>query len=497
MSQKSIIIIGGGLAGLAAGCYARMNGYDVQIFEQHSLPGGVCTAWERKGYTIDGCIHWLMDALPGGGLYSIYEEVGALDGNRLIPLSEYGCLKDELSGRQLHITADLERLERDMRILGAGDADSIAALLAGVRALRGFKMDAPKPAELESSLERLKTAWALRHLAKIAKYQTVQVQEFTANFQDPFLRWGITQLFVPEMPALFLFALLAQLAEGRLAVIAGGSQRFAAAIARKYTALGGAIACSAEVEHIMVENDKAVGVRLADGTMHRADVVISAADGHSTLFNLLGGRYVDRATHERYANWPLFQPIVMVTFGVKREFPGEPAANIIRLKQPFSIGNRKVDAMWCRLFNYDPTLAPAGKTVVQVTAETDYESWKELREENPSRYRAAKERVAAEVLTRLEVHYPGLGATVEMSDVATPVTFWRYTRNYRGAYEGWLMSVKTAQTRIKKTLPGLDNFYMAGQWVEPGGGIPPALYSGRNAIWLLCRREGKRFIPVE
>ncbi len=47
---KSIIIIGAGMAGLSAGCYAQMNGYTTHIFEQHGSPGGVCTSWKRKGY---------------------------------------------------------------------------------------------------------------------------------------------------------------------------------------------------------------------------------------------------------------------------------------------------------------------------------------------------------------------------------------------------------------------------------------------------------------
>ena len=55
--KKSVAIIGGGISGLAAGCYAQMNGYDTQLFEMHDKPGGLCTAWDRKGYTIDGCLH--------------------------------------------------------------------------------------------------------------------------------------------------------------------------------------------------------------------------------------------------------------------------------------------------------------------------------------------------------------------------------------------------------------------------------------------------------
>ena len=60
MEGKSIIIIGAGIAGLSAGCYGQMNNYQTRIFEMHNLPGGLCTSWKRQGYTIDGCLHWLV-----------------------------------------------------------------------------------------------------------------------------------------------------------------------------------------------------------------------------------------------------------------------------------------------------------------------------------------------------------------------------------------------------------------------------------------------------
>ena len=75
--EKSIIIIGGGLTGLAAGCYGRMNGYRTSIFEMHSTAGGVCTGWKRKGYTIDGAMNWLLGTKPGTEYYRLWEEVGA------------------------------------------------------------------------------------------------------------------------------------------------------------------------------------------------------------------------------------------------------------------------------------------------------------------------------------------------------------------------------------------------------------------------------------
>lgn len=62
--SDDILIIGAGIAGLATGCYAQMNGYQVRILEAHNLPGGLCTAWRRQGYTFDGCIHHL-----GGSIF--------------------------------------------------------------------------------------------------------------------------------------------------------------------------------------------------------------------------------------------------------------------------------------------------------------------------------------------------------------------------------------------------------------------------------------------
>lgn len=63
---SSVIIIGAGIAGLSTGCYARMNGYDTKIFERHDQPRGLCTAWDRKGYTMDGCLSWLVGSVHAG-----------------------------------------------------------------------------------------------------------------------------------------------------------------------------------------------------------------------------------------------------------------------------------------------------------------------------------------------------------------------------------------------------------------------------------------------
>jgi phytoene dehydrogenase-like protein len=245
------------------------------------------------------------------------------------------------------------------------------------------------------------------------------------------------------------------------------------------------------VKEILVENHHAVGVRLAGGQEYRADVVVSAGDGFSTIFELLGGRYVDRKTKERYETWKRICPVVTISFGVAREFSDEPPLNFYFLKDPITIGAVTLDGFPVRIFNYGK-FSPPGKTVVQALLHTDWQFWKDLLEDRP-RYDSEKKRVCAEVLARLETHYPGITSQVEVTDIATPFTTWRYTLNHQGSFMGWSPTPAAMRTQVAKTLPGLNNFYMAGQWVMPGGGVPPCLYSGRQVIQILCRRDRKRF----
>ena len=157
-----------------------------------------------------------------------------------------------------------------------------------------------------------------------------------------------------------------------------------------------------------------------------------------------------------------------------------------------TIGNITITGFPVRIFNYGTHFSPPGKTIVQALLHSDWDFWEKLLQDRPA-YEAEKKRVCAETLERLEAHYPGITVKVELTDIATPYTTWRYTLNHKGAFMGWVPTPKALRTLLPKTLPGLENFYMAGQWIMPGGGVPPCLYSGRHVLQLLCKRDGKKF----
>ena len=78
---KRMLIIGAEIAGLSTGCYAQMNGYKTSIFEMHTIPGGLCTAWKRKGYTFDISMHNFVGSRPGP-FNRMWGELGVLDDHK-------------------------------------------------------------------------------------------------------------------------------------------------------------------------------------------------------------------------------------------------------------------------------------------------------------------------------------------------------------------------------------------------------------------------------
>lgn len=499
MAQKTILIIGAGAAGLATGCYAQMNGYRTHILEQHTRPGGLCTAWKRKGYTIDGCIHPLIGAAPGCAFYGLYDEVGALEENTLIPLQHLCRCIDEKSGQRFEITADLDRLAADLMALSPVDSPLIHELIRATRALHGFDPPVDPPAELLGPLGRLSDAWRMRRWLKDLWRYNVPLATFAGHFQHPFLRWSLSHLLVPQASLSALAILLAQLADGRLATVERGSLAFALAIARRYQELGGQITYGAPVEEILVEPRRgrtrahAVGVRLVDGSEHRADVVAWAANGQGALSALPGRLSARPEAGLRQRNGTDASSIAIASYGIRRAYPEWPAKTVIRLQRPLTVAGREVTNLWCFIYRGRP-YAPPGQAVVQARLASHFGDWNDLGCTERARYEAQKAQLATRILERLEAHLPGITAAVEMTDVATPYTFWRYTRDQGSAWEGASLPTPVLGPPQPKTLPGMAVFYMAGRWHGSKGSIPTSLCSGRQVVQLVCHDDKVPFL---
>ena len=152
---KRIAVIGGGIAGLSAGIYGRLAGFEVDVFEKHVVAGGECTGWDRRGCHIDNCIHWLTGSRPGSDLHEVWRTVGAIDeGTAYAPDDKFFTAR--LGDERATFWHDLDRTERELVALSPADADEVRRLIKHVRYAQCCDIPAEKPMDMMGPLDYLK-----------------------------------------------------------------------------------------------------------------------------------------------------------------------------------------------------------------------------------------------------------------------------------------------------------------------------------------------------
>ena len=490
----TLLIIGGGIAGLSTGVYGRMNGYHTQIFEMHSLPGGLCTAWRRRGYLVDGCIHWLCGSGPGMTIHRLWQELGPARDVRFV--DHEALSRIELPEMTFNFYADPDRLEEYLVELGPEDEAVIKEL---AQAIRDFVRHEALMQAAWMTPQAESPQWE-EYGQFMQKWNTTTMGYFTERLRSPKLQRIFSILTGNWIPVFFFLLPLAYASQKSSGYPIGGSLEFARSIERRYLGLGGEIEYNAKVKRILVEDGRAVGLLLEDGREIRGEdvTVISCADLHATMFDMLEGNYLTDESKAWFEKVPVINSPLQVTVGVGmkvEETPSTISGVLCKPSAPVTLYGHEQEMIDIQVFNYDPTAAPEGKTMIRVNLWGDYKFWKQIRE-TPDQYEYEKRRIASEVVRALDGRYPGLAEKVEMVDVATPLTFERYTGNWQGSSQGWVPTPEAANGTAwfsKKTLPGLERFYLAGQWVEIIGGVPSAAFSARNVMQLICDQDGRTF----
>lgn len=491
--KKKVIIIGGGVAGLSSGIYGQLNGYDTEILEMHSLPGGQCTAWKRKGYTFDYCIHWLVGT-ASGPFHDIWKETGALDEHTQIWDPETFSTLKMPDGEDFIIYSDLNRWEAYLLEQAPEDWKAIGRMCRHMRKMATMEMF-EDPAFRRSFLDYARFMFKSGPAVRLfMKYGKTSMEEYITNlgFENKKLVERLLSIAggMEDFSAVgFLFVLL-WFSQKNAGYPLGGSMPFTMRMADRYGSLGGVFRGKSKVEKIITDGNRAVGVRLSDGTLKYADYIVGACDLHALIYDMLDGRYLTPKIEKAFAEWPLFKSIVQVSFGINRPIeskfhtymviaPGESIGRTI-MAQGYGVSN----------YNHDPLITPDGKCVMKLLFDSPYELWEDMSEEE---YRKEKDKIALDATAKLEKLYPDVKGSIEVVDVATPLTDIRYTGVHRGAYEGFLPTSKNMTTTLSSTIKGLDNFFLAGQWLFPGGGLPPSAQSGKWLFQLITRKDKKKF----
>ncbi len=492
-----LIIIGAGVAGLTAGCYAQMNGYSTTILEMGDTPGGLCTSWKRRGYLFDGSAAGLAGAAPGSPLYHLWEEIGVAKYCTLHFGENFGHVRLP-SGRVVTIYSNIDRLEGHLLDQFPHEARSIRQFTEAIRSVLALDIPFSNAQGWNAVKEGISTfVGMLPSVPATLKYSSLTIRQFAEKFKDPDLKlvfYNIVHFGGPDVPILTMLLPLAYAHRGMAGIPRKGWLDFAMSVEKRYLELGGSVQYGKKVERLIVENGSVKGLQLADGSQVFADRVLSTVDGRFTHSQLLGEGSAQ--IEKTFRPEELSDQPVQVNLGVAEDFSIENGAVTYILPEAQFAGGKQQTKITIHNKFYDSDAAPAGKSALTAFLDSDYTWWKDIAAD-PENYRMEKERCAEVVLSVLEMGHPGIRERVEVVDVSTPLTRERYTGNWMGA----MQARKPNSSMIRSLLqasptysdPKIAGFHMAGQWVESWGGITTAAQSGRKVIKAMCKVDGKIF----
>ena len=202
-------------------------------------------------------------------------------------------------------------------------------------------------------------------------------------------------------------------------------------------------------------------IELMDGTVVRADEVITAVDTGFLYGHLIDRKYMPKELKKAYEDSRAY-PVTsgfQTAYAIDSDFSGEDT--IFFECDPIKIGDRTFTRMSVKSYAYDKSFAPEGRTVLQanvVQTDADYLYWESLSKEE---YKAKKEELAAEMTERIVKEFPELTGRIELLDSWTPLTYNRYCNAYHGSYMGFVTTVGNKQMRFKGVVKGVNNLFIA------------------------------------
>ncbi|MFA6866960.1 MAG: NAD(P)/FAD-dependent oxidoreductase [Clostridia bacterium] len=471
---KKIIIIGAGLAGLSSGIHLQQKGYSTEIFELASSAGGQCTAWTRKGYRFDGCIHWMVGTKSDNEIYKLYRNVDALVEDTTIYNSP--SLLIELNGIMYNVPLEITKFRSFLHKLAPEDKDSIDKFCNDIKIMVDTKMVMGPPETLAGMLSFLKNSTGFIKLA--SKYSKKSISDILFVFKNENLKKIIISIMPANFSALALFMMLGNRMGNNAGYPIGGASDLIKRMEEKYYTLGGKITYNSKVDKIIVENGIATSIETND-KLYEASGIVAACDAYDTLYNMLDNKYKHPQLNKMLHNAELFNPLILVSFGLDKKF-NIPYSTAYEYQSGIEVApNKFTYGFNLRAFDFDFTAAPENCSSAMVLLEAPLDYWVNLRAENYTDYEKQKEIIANTIKNIIDERIPGFSNSIKVVDVATPATYIRYTNIYKGSWEGFLPTPKALMTKIKRTIPKVKNLFVCGQWTTPGGGICTAVNDGK------------------
>lgn len=476
------VVIGSGFGGLAAAVRLGARGYRVTVLERLDAPGGRAYVFRQDGYTFDAGPTIVTAPF-------LFEELWSLAGRRfaddveLKPLRPFYRIRFH-DGETFDACADPEAMRAEVARLSPGDVAGFERFMHVSEELCRVGFEELGHVPFDTIGDMLRCA---PDLLRMKAWQSVYAL-VASHVRDEKLRFALSfhPLFVGGNPfrTTSVYAMIAFL-ERKWGVhwAMGGTGALVRGLVSLIESQGNAVRLNADVQRILLDGRRAVGVRLASGEEIRADVVVSNADSAWTYRHLLPRearrRWTDAAIGRRRYSMSLF----VWYFGTNRRYDDLHHHTILcgpRYRELLrDIFDRKVLADDFSLYVHrptasDPSLAPPGCDTFYVLSPVPHlESgvdWATAAE-------PYRRKIAAHLASTL---LPGLEASVVTSRVMTPVDFERRLLSFRGAAFGLEpVLMQSAWFRPHNRSEDVERLYLVGAGTHPGAGIPGVVSSAR------------------
>lgn len=492
--EKQVVIIGAGIAGLTAGVYALESGYKTLILEQHSIAGGICTSWKRKGYLFEGSIHWQIGTGEKEPLNEVWRETGAINDDTKILLHDPFLVYED-GKEKVCLYRDLEKFKKHLMEISPEDKRYIKKLCKdikafirfnfGIKDIKNLKVKYPVKHSLKDKLKLLPIIVRMPRLARLTTIQYAQ------NFKHEGIQKMLCSLLTEDYSSIGLVYTLAVLMRNDGGYPEGGSLPMVQRMVKRYKELGGEIRYNSKVEQVLVDNNgTTTGVKVNEEVIP-ADSVIVACDTVSAVRKFFDKPLQDEWIKRLNKNTvPLMCTFICI--GTSADLSNYDTNIFFKCDEPFMCADKLVTYFGVNNYATFKGMAPekSSALTVYLLDSNCYEWWKEKKEDGT--YEAEKEKVAENVIKNIQKVIPEIEGKIEVIDVATPLTYERYCDTWQGS---WMSMIPT--NIVPENYPvkcsDLSNVYFAGERMMIAGGLPVALASGRNAVQWMCRDDNVEF----
>lgn len=484
-TAPTAIVIGAGLGGLAAGMRLGARGYHVVILERLMIPGGRGASIVVDGHRFDlgptiVTVPQVFRALWGACGHRFDDDVD------LKPLDPFYEIRWP-DGSRFAARADDDAMLAEVARLSPGDLAGYRRFLSdsGKRYRIGFEDLGRRPMNRFMDMVKVLPVFAALRADRSVHAHVARL------IRDPRLRMALSfhPLFIGGDPfrVTSMYALVSHL-EKTFGVhyAIGGVAAIAQAMVRVIVAQGGIVRQGAEVDEILIRRGRAGGVRLSDGEIMLADVIVSNADPGVTYDRLLRNAPRRRWTSRRLkrSRWSMGLFVWHFgTRGTRRKWCDVGHHTILNgpryeglVRDIFRRGRLAGDMSLYvhRPSVTDPSAAPDGcdtfyaLSPVPHLGHRDRVDWTSMAE-------AYRQRVQSILENRL---LPGLGAHLTASLVHTPATFEERYISPNGA--GFSLEPRITQSawfRPHNISEEVEGLYLVGAGTHPGAGLPGVISS--------------------